>query len=392
MSGSIFLSYRRDDAGPDTQAISDALRQAFGDDSVFMDNSSIQAGAVWPEKLKNALKAAETIVVVIGPKWLQVGTDEWGRRRIDQEDDWVRQELALALKGKKVIPVLVRGAKIPPSEVLPEPLKTLPQRQSIEIRRDYWNHDIKLLIEQFGDALKGPEHPSRSPKLCYTRIDIHEGASCWRCNDSVPGPLLKAESAADDEELYAQLMHNRYYLAEYMSRSTRYVELRGRFEPEPNPILDIIVNTGTDSSLILLSCGIEVFAAQRRIISAGSVRKITLDPSEKYKVPFPFPCRVRNLMPQEGEPSTFKVEANQYDGNRSLIFGDAIVAEWEWADTPISSIQKIRDPLYIDPDTPYRFELEIEGSHRMPTDTLLHIVIGTNHGMFRSDEIYFIKP
>jgi hypothetical protein len=392
MSTSLFLSYRRDDAGPDTQAISDALRQAFGDDSVFMDTSSLQAGAVWPEELKTALKAAETILVVIGPEWLRAGTDEWGRRRIDREDDWVRQELALALKDKKVIPVLVRGAMIPPAEALPEPLKALSQRQGIEIRRDYWNHDIKLLVAQFGHAPKGSEQPSRNPELCYTRIDVHEGASHWRCSDSSPGPLLKVEEATDDEDLYARLTHNRYYLAEYLSRSTRYIELQGRFEPEPNPILDIIVSTGANSSLILLSCGIEVVAAQRRIISAGSVRKITLDPSEKYQVPFPFPGRVRNLVPKGGEPSTFKVEANHYDNNRTLIFGDVLVSEWEWADTPISSMQKIRDPLYIEPDTPYRFVLEIEESHRMPTDTLLHIVIGTNHGMFRSDGIYFVKP
>lgn len=391
MSTPIFLSYRRDDTGPDAQAISDALRRAFGDDFVFMDTSSLRAGAVWPEELKSALKAAETVLAVIGPEWLRAGTDQWGRRRIDQEDDWVRQELALALKDKKVIPVLVRGASLPPAEALPEPLKALSERQAIEIRRNYWSHDIKLLVAQFGQPTRGPEQPSRSTELSFTRIGLHEGASHWRCRDSSPGPLLKEEEAADDEDLFARHMHNRYYSADYLSRSTRYMELRGRFDQDPNPILDVVVSTGASSSQTLLSCGIEVVAAQRRIISAGSVRKITLDPSEKYKVPFPVPGLVRSLAREGGEPSTFKVEANRYGGNSSLIFGDVKLSEWEWADTPISSMKDIRDPVYIEPDTPYRFALEIDESHRMPTDTLLHIVIRTNHGTFRSDGIYFVK-
>jgi hypothetical protein len=354
-----------------------------------MDTSSLQAGAKWPEELQTALRAAETILVIIGPEWLRAGTDEWGRRRIDREDDWVRQELSLALKDKKVIPVLVRGGRIPPAEALPEPLKALSQRQGIEIRRDYWNHDIKLLVAQFGHEPKGSDQPPQSREFYYTRIDVYEGSSHWRCSDS--SQVLKAAENSDDEDLDVRLMH-RYYSTEYLSRSTRCIQLKGRFKPVPNPILDIIVSTGVNASQILLSCGIEVVAARRRIITAGSVRKITLDPSETYKVPFPIPGLVRNLAPQVGERSTFKVEANQYGGDWSLIIGDILLSEWEWADTPISSMQDIRDPVYIEPDTPYRFLLEIGGSHRMPTDTLLHIVIGTNHGMFRSDGIYLLKP
>lgn len=398
MSRSIFLSYRRDDAGSEAIAISNALRQDFGEDSVFMDTSSLQAGAIWPEELQTALKAAETILAIIGPDWLRAGNNEWGQRRIDRDDDWVRQELALALKEKKVIPVLVRGARIPPADVLPEPLKALSQRQVIEIRRDYWNHDIKLLMAQLSQVPRRPQKPSRNLELRYTRIDAHEGSSSWQCRASSPGPLLKVEEAKDDEDLDARLMHNRYYSADYLSKSAIYFELLGRFEPEPNPILDIIVSTGANSSQILLSCGIEVAAAQRRVISAGSVRKIALDPSDKYKVPFPVPRSVRNRAPLDGDLSTFKVEANQYGGNKSLYFGDIEspnviqLMEWEWADTPIGSMQDIRDPVHMEPDSSYRFTLEIDESHRMPTDTLLHIIITTNNGTFRSDGIYFVKP
>lgn len=392
MSQPIFLSYRRDDASSDAQLISAALRNALGDDAVFMDISSIELGAVWPEELQKALQAAETVVAVIGPEWLRAGTDEWGRRRIDRDDDWVRQELALALKDKEVIPVLVRGARIPPPEALPEPLKALSKMQGIEIRRDYVAHDVKLLLEKFGQPSKGAAQPSKDAGLFFTRIDIQEGTTHWQCDNSSPGPLLKVEEAGDEDDELARIMHNRYYSAVYLNRSTRYFKLWGRFEPDPNPVLDIIVNTGRGSSQLLLACGIEVIAAQRRIITAGSARKITLDPSDKYRVPFPIPARVRNPAPEDGEPSTFKLEAGQYGGDQTLYFGDVQLSEWEWADTPVSSMQEMRDPVYIEPDTPYRFALEIEESHRMPTDTLLQLVIKTNHDTFRSDAIYFVKP
>lgn len=162
MIAPVFISYRREDSASEAISLRDALRREFGEESVFMDTSSLQAGMVWTDELKNGLNAASAVLAVIGPDWLRAGSSEWGQRRIDQEQDWVRQELTAALaKGKKVIPVLVRGARTPPAEVLPEPLRALPSRQAIELRRDYWDHDIKLLLSQIApEASRGGAHQS----------------------------------------------------------------------------------------------------------------------------------------------------------------------------------------------------------------------------------------
>src|SRR3954462_5694088 len=118
MTAPVFISYRRDDAGSEAISLRDALRREFGEESVFMDTSSLQAGAIWAEELQAGIGAAETVLAVVGPDWLRAGSNEWGQRRIDREQDWVRQELAVPLaKGKRVIPVLVRGARLPPAEV-----------------------------------------------------------------------------------------------------------------------------------------------------------------------------------------------------------------------------------------------------------------------------------
>src|SRR5262245_56682882 len=75
MSAQIFISYRREDTASEAGRICSAIHQEFGEDSVFLDTSSIQAGAKWPEEIQSALKAAETIIVVIGPEWLRVGSN-----------------------------------------------------------------------------------------------------------------------------------------------------------------------------------------------------------------------------------------------------------------------------------------------------------------------------
>ena len=162
MIAPVFISYRRDDGGSEAIALRDALRREFGEESVFMDTSSLQAGVVWADELQAGIEAAETVLAVVGPDWLRAGSNEWGQRRIDQEQDWVRRELGLALtRSKRVIPVLVRGARLPPADVLPEGLKHLAGRQAIELRRDYWDHDIKLLLAQIvPEASRGGVHRS----------------------------------------------------------------------------------------------------------------------------------------------------------------------------------------------------------------------------------------
>jgi TIR domain len=144
-----FISYRREDSQAEATALARLLQEEFGDREVFLDHSSIDFGSTWPKEIDEALSRSKTILVVIGPKWLG-SLDQWQRRRIDNEADWVRREIVRALNDNKtVVPVLIREAKLPPAEALPEPLKSLPQKQKIDLRGDYWSHDVQLLLSQF---------------------------------------------------------------------------------------------------------------------------------------------------------------------------------------------------------------------------------------------------
>jgi pterin-4a-carbinolamine dehydratase len=172
MKPAIFISYRREDAAAEAGRIKSSISEKLKIATPFMDSSSIHAGATWPAEIRDSLHHASIVIVVIGPDWLRA-SDEWGKRRIDQENDWVRQEvsIALATKGKIVIPVLVRDAVLPPPDALPESLRDLVHRQAIELRTAYWDHDISLLLGQIaprsqsvGQTNPGNPYPRNPPE------------------------------------------------------------------------------------------------------------------------------------------------------------------------------------------------------------------------------------
>ena len=115
---------------------------------MFMDTSSLKPGERWPACLQAALEACEVVLAMIGPEWLKA-SDEWGYRRIDKPEDWVRKELDFALANDKVVvPVMIGGAVIPPSEKLPPSLVNLFDSNVLEVRSHYWEHELAMLDGQ----------------------------------------------------------------------------------------------------------------------------------------------------------------------------------------------------------------------------------------------------
>ena len=147
MTPLVFISYRRTDSQQAAFGLYAQLRARIGPGSVFMDRSGIAAGEKWPDRLKEAIGQATLVLALIGPGWLR-SADEYGRRRLDLRDDWVRNELLAALQSDKpVIPVLLGGvAGMPPEEALPAGLKPLAHQQAYSLRDDHWDADLNELV------------------------------------------------------------------------------------------------------------------------------------------------------------------------------------------------------------------------------------------------------
>ena len=145
----IFINYRKGDTQSNVDFLAEGLKQQFGDRFVFKDDQDIQPGEKWPDKLENAITNAEILLVVIGNKWLTM-SDEFGRRRIDNEEDWVRREICTAFNlNKIVLVILVNDAKLPIKRGLPADchLQNLPDIQHIQLRSgSNIKNDIEKII------------------------------------------------------------------------------------------------------------------------------------------------------------------------------------------------------------------------------------------------------
>lgn len=142
----IFLSYRRQDSSSATGRLADRLEDHFGPGRVFRDHDSISPGADFTEAIRRAINTSTVMLAIIGPDWLDARDDQ-GRRRLDQDGDFVRQEIETALKsGVPVVPVLVEGAKMPSREALPKAISELWRVNAIELSESRWAFDTEQLM------------------------------------------------------------------------------------------------------------------------------------------------------------------------------------------------------------------------------------------------------
>jgi hypothetical protein len=159
----IFISYRREDTPGHAGRIFDRLRSRFGSDVVFMDVTAIEAGVDFVDALRDAVGSCDALLAVIGPQWLSATHD--GKRRLDDPADFVRLEIVAALeRNVRVLPVLVAGASLPPTESLPADLQKLTRRQAIDLRDARWDDDVERLIEGLDKFLNGGP-ASRRPAM-----------------------------------------------------------------------------------------------------------------------------------------------------------------------------------------------------------------------------------
>jgi hypothetical protein len=147
MSGGIFISYRRGDSAGFAGRIYDRVASRLTRKRVFFDVDNIDLGADFVRVISDRVAACGALVAIIGRDWLS-STDQQGRRRLDDPDDFVRVEIETALQREiPVIPVLVDGAVMPRKENLPDVLKPLARRQGLEISHLRFDTDLERLTK-----------------------------------------------------------------------------------------------------------------------------------------------------------------------------------------------------------------------------------------------------
>ncbi|WP_221391613.1 4a-hydroxytetrahydrobiopterin dehydratase [Dyadobacter sp. NIV53] len=146
-----FISYRRDDEGPASRFIKAELERQFGSAQIFMDVDSIRASDEWTKIIEQNLELATILIVIIGKNWLRV-QDQFYRRRIDHEEDWVRKEIESAIKRQiKIVPLLL-GGELPHADALPASIKKLTNFQPLNLSAYNFKSDLSNLFKILDQA------------------------------------------------------------------------------------------------------------------------------------------------------------------------------------------------------------------------------------------------
>jgi hypothetical protein len=160
----IFISYRRSDCQAQANGVYDGLGHRLSNASLFMDIDSIPPGVDFEQHIRDEIKRSDVVLVMIGDNWLDSRPGA-NRRRIDEDDDFVRLEIesALATLNVRIIPVLVEGARMPSSAELPKSIHQLARLNAIELSDHRWTSDVERLAR----TLEGLGRRSRPQGLAH---------------------------------------------------------------------------------------------------------------------------------------------------------------------------------------------------------------------------------
>ena len=136
MKTDIFISYRRDGGDMAAMYIYQALKDRGY--SVFYDVEVLRSGK-FNEELLNHIRDAQDFILVLSPNALD---------RCENENDWVRLEIAEAIRcDKNIVPVMMNGFTFP--ACLPEEIDSVRYRNGLTSSTEYFQESINRLCDKY---------------------------------------------------------------------------------------------------------------------------------------------------------------------------------------------------------------------------------------------------
>lgn len=142
MAGKVFINYRRAESLKDARHLASLLDKGALKGRIFIDKKGLDGAPDWLMELERQVASSDVMVALICKDWTEI-PDAGGKRRIDDENDFVRFELAEAFRRKvPIVPVLVDGAGMPRGDQLPPNLLLLTRPQAELLRSESFDADV----------------------------------------------------------------------------------------------------------------------------------------------------------------------------------------------------------------------------------------------------------
>ena len=148
----VFISYRRDGGDMTAMYFYQALKERGY--NVFYDLEVLRAGK-FNDALLSSIQSCKDFVLILSPHALD---------RCNEEGDWVRQEIAEALRSKKnIVPVMMKGFAFP--EKLPDDIDDVRYQNGLTCTTEYFEESINRLCGRYLNATPARQEKKRSPAL-----------------------------------------------------------------------------------------------------------------------------------------------------------------------------------------------------------------------------------
>lgn len=141
----IFISYRRGVTSGIAGRLFDHLKAGMPSAETFLDTGVLEPGDDFRQRIAAAIDQASLVIALVGSDWNPAHADD-GASRFDAEDDFVRLELAEAIRqAKRIMVVTVDGAPEPSTYALPKDLEPLARIQVLDLGHRFFERDVEYL-------------------------------------------------------------------------------------------------------------------------------------------------------------------------------------------------------------------------------------------------------
>lgn len=180
----VFICYRRQGGATEARLIQAKLTQ-FGL-RVFLDVDELRPGH-YDEALLDCIARTPNFIVI-----LSVGS----LARCLDENDWLRQEIAQALKtGRKIIPIMMPGFAFPEPQRMPEEIRSLATHQSISYSHEFFDAMMTKLLQYLrhrpAAAPTSSSAPTDSPAIQPPQFAPTNGATAEQPATTAGQPLAE---------------------------------------------------------------------------------------------------------------------------------------------------------------------------------------------------------